>query len=296
MKDTLITTNVWKQITAVCRATKRRSYVAVAYLGKGGAKRLPVIKDSSLVVDAGEATVKLGLTCPDELLNLYNNGVKIYSKPLLHAKVFVVGTKAFIGSANVSSNSELRLQEAVLMTSNRDIVQQAKEYIKSLCTYELGREEIIQLSKKYNPPKTPGNIHNVQRDKGERCYIYGIEYYEETSEYEKAYEEDKGNAIQIMEHADRHILDDIDWYGKPKVKPGDLVVQVLDDGVNEYLYPPARVLWIKQYKRGHSVVYLELPNKRRRKLSRVPEQYQKELANDKWCSTNFTKQLQNLWK
>lgn len=296
MKDTLITKNIWEQITTTCKATNRRSYVAVAYLGNGGANRLPLSKDSCIVVDASETTVKLGLTCPDELLKLYDNGVKIYSQPLLHAKVYVIGTKAFVGSANVSSNSELRLKEAMLMTSNRNMVQQAKGYVTSFCNYELGREEIIRLGKVYKPPKTPGNILIPKDNRAERCYIYGVEYFDETEEYAKAYVTDKDNAVANMQNADRHILDDIDWEGKLTVKPGDMLVQVLYKNGKEYVYPPARVLRINRYKRGYAVVYLELPNKRRKNLSKLPGLFKHELAKDKWCSASFTTRLQNLWK
>jgi phosphatidylserine/phosphatidylglycerophosphate/cardiolipin synthase-like enzyme len=57
-------------------------------------------------VDASEAAVQAGQTCPASLSSMLKRGVQVFSREGLHAKVFVFGTTAYIGSANVSGNSE----------------------------------------------------------------------------------------------------------------------------------------------------------------------------------------------
>jgi predicted Fe-Mo cluster-binding NifX family protein len=51
-----------------------------------------------LVVNASVAAVTSGQTSPQALLALHRKGVRIYSNAQLHAKVYVFGSKAFIGS------------------------------------------------------------------------------------------------------------------------------------------------------------------------------------------------------
>ena len=107
MTTELITDRVWAAITEAARNTKTPAYVAVAYFGNGASKLLPLRKGSRLVVDASEHAVKSGQTSPAELLKLHRKGVKVYSIENLHAKVFVFGRTAFVGSANVSQRSNL---------------------------------------------------------------------------------------------------------------------------------------------------------------------------------------------
>src|SRR6266853_4325440 len=114
MTVTLLTRRIWPTLTAAAKGSRARPTVAVAYLGQGAAKLLPLPNGSWLVVDASESAVKSGQTCPAELKKLLKRGVRIYSRKNLHAKIFVFGPKAFIGSANVSRNSASMLHEAVV--------------------------------------------------------------------------------------------------------------------------------------------------------------------------------------
>src|SRR5438132_14212299 len=112
MTIVLLTTNIWRTLTAATK-TRTKPVVAVAYFGQGAAKLLPLPSGSRLVVDASEGAVKSGQTCPAELSKLLNRGVRIYSRQNLHAKIFVFGTKVFVGSANVSQRSASILREAM---------------------------------------------------------------------------------------------------------------------------------------------------------------------------------------
>src|SRR5712664_1556260 len=114
MTSTLLTHRIWPTLTAAAKGARVKPAVAVAYFGQGAAKLLPLPNGSWLVVDASESAVKSGQTCPAELKKLLKRGVRIYSRKNLHAKIFVFGPKAFIGSANVSRNSASMLHEAVV--------------------------------------------------------------------------------------------------------------------------------------------------------------------------------------
>jgi hypothetical protein len=58
--------------------------------------------------------------------------VEVHSVENLHAKVFVAGARALVGSTNVSFTSATGLVEALLETSDREPVRQCRDCVKSL--------------------------------------------------------------------------------------------------------------------------------------------------------------------
>src|SRR6185312_8114473 len=70
----------------------------------------------------------------------------------LHAKVYVLGDRAFIGSANASQSSAHRLLEAMVSTSDPATVRRAREFVERLCKEELSPASLLQLQKLYRPP------------------------------------------------------------------------------------------------------------------------------------------------
>lgn len=132
----LLVDGVWDALGGAARACKSPSFVAVAYVAKGGGDVLKLKKGSRLVVDASPV-VRAGLTHPDTLASLVRRGVRVFSYSGLHAKVFVFGRQAFVGSANVSASSRLRLQEAALACANPNVVAAARAFVRLLCVDEL---------------------------------------------------------------------------------------------------------------------------------------------------------------
>jgi phosphatidylserine/phosphatidylglycerophosphate/cardiolipin synthase-like enzyme len=155
MAITLLTDHVWQTLTAATKARVKPA-VAVAYFGQGAAKLLPLPNGSRIVVDASEGAVKSGQTCPAELIKLLKRGVRIYSRKNLHAKIFVFGSKVFVGSANASLHSAHTLREAMLVTTDRNAIATAREFIRELCVQEIGPETLTRLAKLYRPPRLPG--------------------------------------------------------------------------------------------------------------------------------------------
>lgn len=131
--------DLWQEIKArVAKAARVRA--AVAYLGNGGAKLLPLKKGDSLVVDMSLGAVRQGVTDPREIRRLMGRKVRVFSRGSLHAK-FVVADKMLIaGSANISRNSNEVLDEAGVITTDPAALRRAKHFFDQLCTEPVGRQ------------------------------------------------------------------------------------------------------------------------------------------------------------
>ncbi len=298
MGSTIITSKIWDQLTHAAKKSKNTALVAVAYFGKGGASMLPLKKGSYLVVDASEPIVKAGLTCPAELLKLYQKGVKIYSCNSLHAKVFVFGNTLFIGSANVSGRSSFTLQEAVLTTKERNAVTQAKGFVQSLCKSELGPERIKQLEKIYRAPRVPGAGKNTNQSKsnGPIFYLCRLKLMDWTEGYEEPLEEGR-REVQRMRKRQRHKVEEFQW-SKTLFKKGDTVMQLVKEGTKELASPPGIVLNIKRWRNNtRAIVFIEVPNKRRKDVKELYRKVDKAVLDRGGIkSSQIADILSAIWK
>ncbi len=298
MRPQLITEKIWQEITSACKASQYRSYIAVAYFGKDGAVRLPLSDGSVLVVDASEAAVKAGQTSPEELIKLYRKGVSIYSMAGLHAKVYVIGTQLFIGSANVSSNSEKEfLKEAMFHTTSRKLVTDAKKYVEGLATVEIGLHELRELKKLYKERKLPGGHGGRSIASSHNVFLYKLDYKDYQEESLDAYDEGKKVALEKIRKDNRHVLDDFEFDGKLLVKKDDIVIQVVYNGKGADVYYPARVLHIKLWKDNRRFIYLERLRTRSKPLSKALDTIDKSVfkrAGRK--AAHLEKDFVKLWK
>lgn len=151
--STLVTTNVWNEITAAAKSANKSSHVAVAYFGSKGPHLLPLLKGSVLVADVSIPTVAQGATSPAALDQLRKIGVDIYSVQYLHAKVFAFDTVAFVGSTNASQHSAATLVEAVLRVNTKNEIGAVRDFIESLCVTKLNASDLKDLATYYKPPK-----------------------------------------------------------------------------------------------------------------------------------------------
>lgn len=278
MKTELITKRIWKRLTLEAKKHSRKAMVAVAYFSKGASSMLPLRKGSILLVDASEKAVKAGQTCPEELIKLYDKGVKIYSKDWLHTKMFIFGNNLFVGSTNASYNST-QMTEAVIKTSEKKNVSEAKNFIKSFCKIELGREHLIRLQKKYKDPK----FFNLVREKRmysrrrkfvneSSFYVYHLEIAERTADEEKQFEIGEKEAKKKRINKLRHKLDNFNWLGNLRARTGDIVMQIVDEGKKTYVSPPGIIIHQRRWKhkgKEKTVTFVEVPNKRRKSLKFV---------------------------
>jgi PLD-like domain len=116
--------------------------LAVAYWGRGGAKKLG-LTDTDTHKAGTHKNVRIicdlwSLAChPDELLGLLKDGFKLRTKDGLHAKVYLLGEYAVIGSANASTNGlgvegnkfDFEL-EAAVETDDLNVIAAAKEWFE----------------------------------------------------------------------------------------------------------------------------------------------------------------------
>jgi hypothetical protein len=209
---------------------------------------------------------------------LLKRGVTIYSVPNLHAKVFVVGKKAYIGSANVSNNSASQLIEAVIRTNDPSVVSAAREFVKDLCLYELSPELLKQLAKIYRPPmiqgggKTKGQLKGTSRRPTLQRVLLAQLRLEDWSERDQQLH-DNGLSVakKLRQHPRRWEMDDFRYVGKCPFVRHDVVIQVTDEGNGKVLVsPPGNVLHVLSGQREGSskvsFVYLERPIRRRRQV------------------------------
>jgi len=271
--------NIWTALRAAARRSTRPAAVAVAYFGKGASKHLPLPAGSRLVVDATESAVKSGQTCPAELKRLLlKRGVIVYSVGNLHAKVFVLGSTAFVGSANASNHSANTLIEALVCTTDPQVVKAARTFVQDLCLQELGPEELDRLQGIYRPPRGPlVNSLPLSRKKRtpalDRLRIVQLERQDWPEGAEGVQEAGTTAAKKHMSRPRRHLLDDFFWTGKCPVQLGENVVQIVKEHSGARLVdPPARVVHMIEWQKGltkYTFVYLERAKRRRMEVRRL---------------------------
>ncbi len=148
-----LTEDIWDQISELSR-TSKRCHVAVAYVASAGMKLLRLGKGDVLVVDMSKARVKVGATDPALIRQYMDKGVAVYSLQRLHAKVFVFDKTAVIGSTNVSKYSREDLTEAVILTTDPWIVEEARDFVKALASRldAVDRDYLARCQKIYRKP------------------------------------------------------------------------------------------------------------------------------------------------
>jgi hypothetical protein len=217
-------------------------------------------------------------SCPADLLQLVERGVSVYSVSNLHAKVFVVGRAAYVGSTNVSSRSATQLIEAVIRTTEPSIVRFARLFVEEHCLHELTPSVLRRLQKLYQPPRAPGGkrfesskTEVVRRPSLPRLLLAQLVLEEDWSERDQAlHDAAMVVAKKRRKHARSCEMDSFRYPGQCPFARGDAVIQVTDEGKGETLVsPPGNVLHVRTRRRGKrsvSFVYLECPARRRRPI------------------------------
>jgi hypothetical protein len=276
MSTAFLSQNIWPEITKTVLSSQKPCYVAVAYFAQDSSRRLPLPSGSRLVVDASKAAVASGQTCPADLAVLQKRDVRIYSVPNLHAKVFVMGRTAYIGSANVSENSAHGLIEAVIHTTEPSVVSDARDFVKEYCLHELGPETLKGLAAIYQPPKgggrgpgpkDPSSVHPTLP----RLLTASLTLVDMSEQDLKLEAKAKGVAKKRRKHPRSWQMDNFRYIGKCPFAEGDKVIQITDEGHDRIMVaPPADVIHVhppeQQGNTTVTFVYLERPERKRRQL------------------------------
>lgn len=310
MTTKLVTEDVWPFLTAAAKATSRPSMCAVAYFSEGASRLLPLRSGSRLVVDASEASVAGGRTCPKDLILLWQLGVRIFSVENLHSKLLVLGSRAYIGSANVSNHSANTLLEAVLVTTDRHSVSAARAYIRSLCLNELGLEELRRLSGLYRRPQMHGKKGVKRQRRSRRPALTELRIAKLVTRAwpegsESAQEAGEKVARSKWKHRATHQFDTFHWGGNSSLKRGQSVLQIIDEGDGQvFVSPPGNIIHTKKWRSGKRTgmyVYLELPKQRRKRLNIFCKQLgygaKKKLSRSgRVADAAFAEKLRAVWQ
>ncbi|MEH0936768.1 phospholipase D-like domain-containing protein [Micromonospora psammae] len=112
---------------------RRRARVAVAYVGREAPSILTLQDGDVIVINGSDNAVASGATDPRAVEQWLKAGVRVVNHPWLHAKVYVAGRTAIIGSANVSERARTgRIVEAAIRTTDSETVAKSREFIDDL--------------------------------------------------------------------------------------------------------------------------------------------------------------------
>ena len=155
--------NLWQEINA--RVSNGKTVkAAVAYLGQKGSQLLPLKKGDTLVIDMSLGTVRAGVTDPREVRKLINKGVKVFSRGSLHAKFIIIDKTLIASSANISNNSNKKLDEVGIITTDSAAIKRAIDFFEKLCTEPVREQYLKACIKAYNPK--PFNVGKPSQQKG----------------------------------------------------------------------------------------------------------------------------------
>lgn len=277
VKPTLHTHGVWSRLTALARQ-QRSSFVAVPYFGSGASKLLPLRAGSQLVVKFDREAVQCGQVNPTEVVHLIKRGVEVHACANLHAKVFVFGNTAIVGSANVSASSANLLIEACVEVKAPRFATTCKKFIESLMGDKVGLEFAKKMVPLYRPPK----IEGFRRRKGQRSRrvvprhsdvwlvsLVSMDWKDIDYEQEEA---GWSRAEKSLTNPRKSEIETFVWWGPgflEKVKRGERVLMNTKMDKRKILVsPPGRVLDIRRYRvksQKKAIVYVEVPKDKRRR-------------------------------
>ena len=225
--------SLWQMIVAKVKSAKHVD-AAIAYLGDGGAKLLPLRKGDRLVVDMSPHTVRIGATDPYEIETLIRRGVSVFSRQNLHAKTLVTEKAVIAGSMNVSKNSQKFLDEAGIVSDEIAAVRRAREFIDRLCTEPVGPKYLKECKAIYKPPKfsAPHAAGKKQQSKVSHAKLWMV-YLGESWVPEEVIdhlERGEAKAKKLIKDSTKWTTDSFWWPHKPRMADelelGDWVIPV----------------------------------------------------------------------
>jgi hypothetical protein len=252
----------------------------VPYFGSGATELLPLRAGSQLVVKFDREAVQCGQVNPKEIVRLIKRGVEVHACANLHAKVFVFGNTAIVGSANVSTSSAT-LIEACAEIRSPAFAAACRRFIESLKGDKVGLEFAKKLIPLYRPPKIDG-ARRPKVKRGRRVLprhsdlwlvpLVSMDWNDIDYEQEEA---GWSRAEKAMTSPRKSEIETFVWWGPgflDNVRRGERVLMTTKMDKRKVLVsPPGRVLDIRRYRvknKRKAIVYVEVPKgKRRRDLA-----------------------------
>ena len=251
MTTKFLAERLWSRIRAVGRDAGPH-FVAVPFVSTGAVRRLPLKRGDLLVTRCNRETVECGQTNPRDIALFIRRGVSVHSVASLHAKVYASTKRCVIASANLSNESENRLVEAGVESTNRRLVSDASRFVESLSGEIVELEFAEALIKYYKPPKRPNagaRKATRTRVRHSDIWIISVHVVDYSDEDEAAAE--AGEREAVRRGADERVqrLERISLPARGKSpRFGERVLQV--DGTERVrkVIPPARVMSVRRYR------------------------------------------------
>jgi len=268
--------DLWTSLRRLARGTSGRRLVAVPFVGQGGSRLLSLRRGDALLCALTKAHCRSGSVCPAELRILRRRGVKLYQQPNLHAKVFLFGRLAIVGSPNLSLNSRDGLDEAAALVTDSRFVRGVRQWFKGRLTEGISPGWLRECERAYRPPHTARRREGRKDQRvfvGRRVWIVGVKMMDFPEDEASAYRAGESAARRRLSREQGADIESIRWTradGFPqRMEEGDLMIQVFDDGngTRRRVHPAGKLLTIKRTRSSRGAVvhytYLELPRRYR---------------------------------
>jgi len=217
---------VWQEIKVLARQS--RSLVAVVgFVGRRPGRLLRWPRKSTVIADLSEARVREGATSARGALELARKGVRVFSYPGLHSKVFLFDRHAVVGSMNLSEESQVRLEEAAVVLSGPRELDMVRRYVRRVLRNAMPEDEqtLRELAKR-EPRRRPVRTVAVRRRRTGALIPAGRVWLLPTTQGVTAEE------LRLAEREERKIreeegVDRVLWYFRcgadvyRRAKPGD---------------------------------------------------------------------------
>ena len=178
-----------------------------------------------------------------------DSGVRVFSALNLHAKVFVFGPVAAIGSSNVSVASERLLIEAVVETRAPSVVRAAREFVRSLCGDEITPEYAQSKIGLFRPPRRPA-VPTGAVVQQSTVWALVADYVDWDEDDEATAKAERPSAVGLLEDPQRYRVEMIAWHGSARMKAGDRAVFLTRSNGRTLVSPPGRILSVRRYLAG----------------------------------------------
>ncbi len=275
----------WHVISPRVKQATKNVIATIAYIGIDAPDILRLGRGHILVCDASKAAISQGSTSAKALKKYRDRGVKIYSHPGLHAKVVVLSRTAFIGSANVSTHSRDQLNEAVLETTDSEVISQARLFVEGMATEyarlsKLDIDKLCQITVVRRPmgPKEPKILLRVPKEVP-RLWLMAMAHEFATPSVERVIARE-GETIKSQVREDgvtagvKPLLFDSDLI--KGVAIGDWLLAVLN---NDRVEQPVRILKISVVSKNWRIVWVAVPKFGKKSMN---EDRYRELLNFDW--------------
>lgn len=248
----LLSSGLWSRLRKLARSAHRKS-AAVAYVTDD--RNLVFGKGDTLITDASDESIKSGQTSAAVLRAAWKRKAEIVSVKGLHSKVYVFDKHAIIGSANLSRESERRV-EAALLTDQPTVVSAARLLIERLKAQgevvdEVFISRISRLPVEKRTPEWRADKLSRPADPTPRIWLVGLMPVEEKEKERAIVEEGMKEAERRLSHEDSSVSW-IRFRGNSKFRreaqDGDVVVCIWTEerkGTPDAVYHHAPILFRK---------------------------------------------------